>query len=364
VEGTPVKVLLINYEFPPVGGGAGNATYELSRALVQLGHEPLVMTARYSGRQPVHIPAGVRLVEIPSRRTRADRASLGEMASFTWRALVAIRGLLRRERPNVMWAFFSMPCGPIAWWGGRATRIPYLVLLRGGDVPGNEPTLDRMHRVLRPLRHAVMRNARAIIANSDALKAASEKADPFPVSVVPNGVDTTFWHPPAEPRPALPRRYLFVGRFQPQKNIPGIFELMARKKASGEEFELHLVGDGPLRVELEGLATNLGLADRITWHGWLTKEALRTQYHRCHVMLNLSHYEGMSNAVLEAQACGMEVVFWGGWAKATKANGLIPPLAASITNSSQPEATPRICTWPACAQALLSEPFPHSVKVA
>ncbi|WP_404420879.1 glycosyltransferase family 4 protein [Nibricoccus sp. IMCC34717] len=302
-----MKVLLINYEFPPVGGGAGNATYELSRALVQLGHEPLVLTARYAGRTPAHTPPGVRLIEVPARRTRADRASLREMASFTVRALLAIRGLLRRERPDQMWAFFSMPCGPIAWWGWRATKIPYLVLLRGGDVPGNEPSLRHLHTLLRPLRHVVMRHARAIVANSEALKTAAEKADPFPVSVVPNGVDTTFWHPPAEPRPALPRRYLFVGRFQPQKNLPGIFDLMAQRLQAGETFELHLVGDGPQRAELETLATHLRLADRITWHGWLPKEQLRTQYQRCHVMLNLSHYEGMSNAVLEAQACGMEV---------------------------------------------------------
>ncbi|MDX2186818.1 MAG: glycosyltransferase family 4 protein [Opitutaceae bacterium] len=315
-----MKVLLINYEFPPVGGGAGNATYELARALLALGHEAVVLTSAYPGRSPDHVPNGVRLIEVPSKRARVDRASLSEMASFVWHAGLRIRRVLRDEKPDVMWAFFSIPCGPIAWWGWRATRVPYLVLLRGGDVPGNEPSLDRMHRWLRPLRHAVMRQARAVIANSDALKAASEKADPFPVSVVPNGVDTVFWHPPAEPRPALPRRYLFVGRFQPQKNIPGIFEALAQKMRNGEEFEFHLVGDGPQRADLETLARDLGLSGRITWHGWLTKEELHSQYQHCHVMINFSHYEGMSNAVLEAQACGMEV--WVGTGPANPDPGL------------------------------------------
>lgn len=301
-----VKILLINYEYPPVGGGAGNATRELARALVTLGHEPVVLTAAFRNRLTSHADAGVRLIQIPSRRAKAERASTFEMASFVWGALRRIRRILREERVDGIWCFFSIPCGPVAWWGWRATKIPYLVLLRGGDVPGNEPSLNWMHALLKPLRHAVLRNARAVVANSHGLKAAAERADPFAVSVVPNGVDTTFWRPNEYTQKRVPRRYLFVGRFQPQKNLAWLLHFLANRMASGESFELHLVGDGPQRRELGALAETLGLSTRIVWHGWLDKEALRDRYQTCDILINPSLYEGMPNVVLEAAACGLE----------------------------------------------------------
>src|SRR5690606_8543689 len=116
-----------------------------------------------NGRKQTHHDTGVTLIELPSRRARAEGASMMEMASFVWQALPKVREILIEQRIDRMWCFFSIPCGPIAWWGWRKNRVPYLALLRGGDVPGNEPKLKGMHRLLRPLRHAVLRNARAIV---------------------------------------------------------------------------------------------------------------------------------------------------------------------------------------------------------
>jgi len=42
-----VKILLVNYEYPPLGGGAANATMFMGRALVALGHEATVLTSGF-----------------------------------------------------------------------------------------------------------------------------------------------------------------------------------------------------------------------------------------------------------------------------------------------------------------------------
>lgn len=301
-----MNLLLINYEFPPVGGGAANATWELARALVQLGHRPIVLTARFRDRNSAATPAGVTLIEVSALRRRREACTPFEMATFAVSASLRVRRLLRRERIDGMIAFFSIPCGPIAWWGARGTGVPYVVSLRGGDVPGTEPGLHRIHRWLTPVRRRVLKTARAVIANSLALQQRAVVADALPVGVIPNGVDSTYFVPAASKPPPQPFRWLFVGRLQAQKNLGWLITRLAA--LTDLSWELHIVGDGPLRGEWQQLAQSLGVASRLTWHGWLPREQILPHYQNAHALVQPSLYEGMANTVLEAMACGLAIV--------------------------------------------------------
>lgn len=301
-----MNLLLINYEFPPVGGGAANATWELARALVQLGHRPIVLTARFRDRNPDGTPAGVTLIEVPALRRRREACTPFEMATFAASASLRVRRILRRERIDGMIAFFSIPCGPIVWWGARGTGVPYVISLRGGDVPGTEPSLDRIHSVLAPARRRVLKDAHAVIANSQALQERAVAADALPVGVIPNGVDSSYFVPPAVKPPPLPFRWLFVGRLQAQKNLGWLVTRLAA--LTDLSWELHIVGDGPLRNEWQQLAQTLGVAPRLKWHGWLPREQVRPFYQNSHALVQPSLYEGMANTVLEAMACGLAIV--------------------------------------------------------
>jgi glycosyltransferase involved in cell wall biosynthesis len=75
-----------------------------------------------------------------------------------------------------------------------------------------------------------------------------------------------------------------------------------------EDFELHLVGEGPLGDVLKNYATTLSMHDRIFWHGWCGKNELRQYYQQAICILNPSLYEGMPNVVLEAMACGLPAI--------------------------------------------------------
>jgi glycosyltransferase involved in cell wall biosynthesis len=234
-----------------------------------------------------------------------------EMASFVLSALSSLAFVMPADRPDAGIAFFSIPCGPVALAAKALFRLPYVISLRGGDVPGLTPEVSRMHGFLRPLRRAVLNHAIAIVANADGLRQLAEASDPFRVSVIPNGVDTDFFHPAAESAPpgAYPFRIVFTGRFQGQKNLSLLLEQCAAlRDHSAVPFELHLVGDGPLRGQLEEQADRLGLGDKIVWHGWTPREQLRAIYQQSHCFVNPSFYEGMPNAVLEAMACGKPIV--------------------------------------------------------
>jgi glycosyltransferase involved in cell wall biosynthesis len=304
-----MRVLLINYEYPPVGAGAATATEAIAKALVNLGHRVVILTGKFKGLPESSEVDSIVVRRIPSLRRATDRAGIFEMASFLIAGLIFAPALIRKHQVEAAIVFFSLPCGPLGLLGRWKCGVPYVVSLRGGDVPGNEPSLNLLHRLLAPVRRAVLKNAVAIVANSEGLRKRAEAADPFPVRVIPNGVDSDFFVP-AQPKPLKENagvlRVLFVGRFQAQKNLTFLFREVAR--LSPGTFELHLVGDGPDKRSLERLAKQLGIASMITWHGWLTRAAVRHVYQAADCLVNPSLYEGMPNVVLEAMACGLPVV--------------------------------------------------------
>jgi len=173
-----------------------------------------------------------------------------------------------------------------------------------------ESGLYPVHAALAPFRRAILRSACAVVANSAGLKAMSELADSTPVLVIANGVDTSFFKPAARLQPSdAPLRLLFVGRFQSQKNLLWMLDQLAGVRLSTRRtFVLDLVGDGPLRHELEDRIRNLMMADIVSFHGWTDRNELRTFYQSADLVLNPSLYEGMPNVVLEAMACGRPVL--------------------------------------------------------
>lgn len=306
-----MKLALINYEYPPLGGGAGNATACIARALVDQGHNVLVVTSAFREmRGTVQEQSGLRIARLAVRRHCKERSNHLEKLSFVIAAARALPSLLRDEGAEGLIVFFSLPCGPLGWLMRQHLGLPYVISLRGGDVPGAEASVGMLHRILAPLRRRVLRNALAVVANSPGLGRLSERSDPVPVVFIPNGVDTEFFKPSCSPpKPAEGMRLLFAGRFQPQKNLFVLLDCFAKMvRASAKPLRLVLIGDGPQREDLQAHADQLGIADYLEWPGWLDKTAMREAYRQADVFLNPSLYEGMPNTVLEAMACGMPVI--------------------------------------------------------
>jgi len=304
-----MRTLLINYEYPPVGGGAATATEAIGEALADLGHRVVVLAGKFKHSPEVSESDGIVVHRIPTWRMKIDRSDVFEMGLFLISGLMFTRSIIRKHRIEGSIVFFSLPCGPLGLLSRWQCGVPYIISLRGGDVPGNEPSLNLLHRCLTPIRRAVLNNATAIVANSDGLRRMAEAADPFPVQVIPNGVDGDFFIPAQPSRVknnSKPLRVLFAGRFQAQKNL--VFLLRELARLSPGTFELHLVGDGPDRRSLERLAKQLGIGTLITWHGWLSRTEIRAAYQAADCLVNPSVYEGMPNVVLEAMACGLPVV--------------------------------------------------------
>jgi colanic acid/amylovoran biosynthesis glycosyltransferase len=101
---------------------------------------------------------------------------------------------------------------------------------------------------------------------------------------------------------------LNVARLAPVKGHAVLFEALAIAVDAGADLDLAVVGDGPLRADLEALAGRLGVADRVRWHGALGSDALIERWAAADVFCLPSFAEGLPVVLLEAMAAGLPVV--------------------------------------------------------
>ncbi|HET7144262.1 MAG TPA: glycosyltransferase, partial [Anaerolineales bacterium] len=166
-----MRILIINSEYPPIGGGAGNASANIARCLASLGHEVSVLTAGFAGQPKLETRGGVTIHRIPALRRRQDRSTAIEQSIFIASASLRTLSLVPQLKPNATLAFFGLPSGAVAWLLKKLHRIPYIVSLRGGDVPGFRPyDFKTFHKLMGPFLRIIWRSADAVIANSNGLR--------------------------------------------------------------------------------------------------------------------------------------------------------------------------------------------------
>ncbi len=255
---------------------------------------------------------GYTIHRVPTLRRRLDRCSVPEMAAFELGAIVPALRLARAFRPDLMHVYFGMPTGPVALLVNRLTGIPYLLSLRGGDVPGfMGDELALLHRLTLPLTRAVWSAADRIVVNGEGLRdLAARTLRGRRIDVIPNGVDIqTFCPGEASARRNGEVRLLFAGRMARQKGLPDLLQALAPLEPPVlERVSVELVGAGPEEGRVRSLAIQLGLAERVTFTGWVSRSAIVAHYQRAHIFVLPSYDEGMPNVVLEAMACGLPIV--------------------------------------------------------
>ena len=301
-----MKILLINSEYPPIGGGAGNASSNIARVLEQRGQEVLVLTSHWGDLPFEETRDAVKVIRLSTLRRKMDRSNALEQISFIFSASFRTFGLIRQFKPDITLAFFGLPSGAVALLLKWFYRIPYVVSLRGGDVPGFRPYDFRMyHKLAAPFLRLIWKNAFSIIANSKGLRDLALAFDSrYEIPVIPNGVDTSQFT--ASNRDWSSPHILSVGRVVYQKG----FDLGMRALSQLKDFRWTwtIAGDGPQMATLKAMAEECGSNDRIHFAGWLSADQLKEQYAAANVFLFPSRHEGMPNAVLEAMASGLPVV--------------------------------------------------------
>lgn len=315
---TGLRLLLVSHEFPPLAGGGAGAAANLARELAALGHEVTVLTSALAGQPARQETDGALVLRVPAARRRADRGGLGHFAAFALGAGLRGPALARARGAQAVLAFFGLPGGAVALRLRRRCGLPYVLALRGGDVPGQQPgELALWHRLAAPALRAVWRGASAVTANGPGLVARARAFEPgLAVELVPNGVDLERFSPGPAPGPGEvpeegpgPLRLLLCGRLAEGKGLETLVPALAALAAGpAPGWTLTVAGDGPRMGWLRAALEAAGLAERTRFLGFVPREAMPGVYRRADVLVHPSHFEGQSNVVLEAMASGLAVV--------------------------------------------------------
>lgn len=190
-----------------------------------------------------------------------------------------------------------------AYLVNRLVGTPYLVTSHGADAFRlNSGPLRRVKRAI------VTRSSRFIAVSRDI--AHEIAAGQIPVEVQPSGIDFDLWRRLVGERTPQAGRILFVGRLDAKKGVADAI----RAVAGLDDVQLRIVGDGPLRQDLETLAATLGSAESCVFLGRSTREQIAEEMRTaaCVVIPSVNapdgDRDGTPTVLGEAIAAGVPVV--------------------------------------------------------
>lgn len=304
-----MKILMLNYEYPPLGGGAGIAmsnmldefagSKELSIDLITSSTGPLEV-------RPIAGNITGHFLNI-GKGGHLHSQSLKDLLRYTFAAIKYARKLVRQNHYDLVHAYFGIPCGYIAMKLG----LPYIVSLRGSDVPFHNPKYRLLDILFfKRMSRKIWRRAACVISNSESLKQEAALTAPRqPVEIVYNGVDTRRFFP-AEQKNDNTVRFVFTGRLSAIKGLASLVEgyAMFVSKYPEQPAELVLAGDGPMREALEGIVQKHQISQKVCFLGRIENEQVPDILRNGDVFVLTSISEGMPMSILEAMASGLGVI--------------------------------------------------------
>jgi len=184
-----INVLMLNYEYPPLGGGAANATQCFIEEYQKMSELNITLVTSSIGSYRVERSSDNILIYFLDikKGDSPHYQSYRELLMYTLKSWLFCRKLVNENHYDLIHAFFGIPCGLIALLLGKQ----YIVSLRGSDVPGYSKRFELLERILfRRLSRLIWRKALGVVAVSESLaELAKLTDDKTEYLVIRNGIN-------------------------------------------------------------------------------------------------------------------------------------------------------------------------------
>lgn len=295
--GFQLKILIV---VPvPVGGGAEAHATRLGIGLEQRGWEVEVFAVR---------PAARIDTEVPKNFVFGSLSSAGSSTLAAVKAVPVLRKRLRENGPQLVYVVLPIPALLALTATIGLPNIPVVVSFQNTLLYGREQGLRKLLLRLATRLAGTLANAVVVPSKGLAFELGASGINPRKIRVIPNlGLEAPDSTTACDPKDLLRRPFRFVtcGRLVYQKGFDLLLEAAALLKQR-YEFELHIIGDGPLKTALMEQAMVLGITERVRFLGWQTKPEVVMAGGNAFVLS--SRWEGFGNVLVEAMSVGLPVI--------------------------------------------------------
>ena len=309
-----MKVLFLTHSFPRfIGDAPGSFLLRLAVALRDEGVVVRVIAPAAENLPPRDELDGIHVERFRyaprSMETLAYTGNMAQDVASSWSARLALTGFLGAEltrsawdrrafRPDVIHAHWWFPSGVVAMTLASLTGTPLVTTIHGTDL-----RLAKKIAASRPVLRSVLRKSREVTTVSSWLASELTAIEPTARSTVaPMPVATEKFAPRGSHERA---RFLFAGRLNEQKGLDHLLRAFASMRGVAM---LDVVGEGSLAADLRLLASQLGVSDRVVFHGQLTQPDLVRKYQAATAVVVPSVDEGLGLVAAEALLCETPVI--------------------------------------------------------
>jgi glycosyltransferase involved in cell wall biosynthesis len=309
-----MRILVINYEYPPVGGGGGVVTRDILEYMAYKGHMVTVITSHYMGLSKQENVNGVNIIRIPVlSRKKLEIASIASMLSYCPSSV--LKALVHNNANNyeILNTHFASPSGPTVYLISKLFRLPNVLTIHGGDIFDPSKSLSPHHTpFLRGVVQTMLNTADRVVAQStDTKNNALNYYNPnCRIDIIPLGIKKPIFKKKCRQDFNIdPDVMVFctVGRLIKRKNIDdtlhALFELRQRYR-----FKFIIMGEGPERFHIDKLVRQLGLGETVRLLGNVSEEEKFQILHLSDCFISTTVHEGFGLVFLEAMECGLPIL--------------------------------------------------------
>lgn len=309
-----MHILVVNYEYPPIGGGGGVVARDFAEAWVASGHQVSVVTSRYGELKAFEQVNGVDVIRVPVvLRKKVQTASHLSMLSYVPSCILKCISSRTLRSVDIVNTHFAIPSGPAGQSIAHYCKVPNILSIHGGDIfdpskslsPHKTPMLSQI--VTAMLKRADRVVAQSTDTRSNALTYYQSQRE---IDIIPLGIKKpVFTKLSRDDLKFTADDFVLctVGRLVKRKNLEDLLEITAQLK-NQINVKLVVIGDGPEKNHLETKTELLGIQQQVRFCGAVDDERKFQLLDCADLYVSTATHEGFGLVFLEAMECGLPVI--------------------------------------------------------
>jgi glycosyltransferase involved in cell wall biosynthesis len=311
-QGQEKKILMLNYEFPPVGGGGGYASKQLAKGFIANGYQVDLVTGWMRNLKRFEKVDGINVFRVQTFG-RKERATANNVYMATYLIFGFFKGvqLCLKNKYQFINTHFVLPTGPLGFILGKIFKLNNIVSIHGGDIydpskkssPHRSPSLTKVNNFL-------LTQAKKVVAESSDTKKNAEKYYIFDnkVFTIPLAYEKFEFKKISRKELNLKDEKIYlisVGRMVKRKGYKYLVKTLERLPKNVNTI---ILGEGPEKENLLKLAKKLKVENRLILPGFVSEEEKFQYLDNADIYVLSSLHEGFGIVLQEAMQVGLPIV--------------------------------------------------------